>query len=192
LVQPWLALLGHTRNSRVWQSKSVVEIVEDVFADHDSIAAWRWDDDVASTVANGLHGPNGGARTYCAQYRESDLDFVQRLLAEEGLNWRVEEDTSAPGGHTVVIFASSLNQPQDPTSGSALGGKGIRFHRSSSQEEQDSIQALGAWRQLGQAGGSMGTVVLGWDYESNRAVVADVPTDHQWGVASKPATCKAG
>ena len=181
LVQPWIALLGHTRNSRVWQAKSVVEIVEDVFADHDSIAAWRWDDDVASTVANGLHGPNGGARTYSVQYRESDLDFVQRLLAEEGLNWRVEEDTSAPGGHTVVIFASSLNQPQDPTSGSALGGKGIRFHRSSSQEEQDSIQSLGAWRQLGQAGGSMGTVVLGWDYESNRAIVADVPTDHQWG-----------
>ena len=181
LVQPWMALLGHTLNSRVWQEQSIIQIVEDVFADHASIAAWRWDDDVAQHVANGLHGPTGGSRKYCVQYRESDLDFVQRLLAEEGLSWRVEEDTAAPGGHTVVIFANSLNQPQDPTSGTALGGKGIRFHRSSSQEEQDSIQALGAWRQLGQAGGSMGTTVLGWDYESNRAIVADVPTDLQWG-----------
>ena len=180
-VQPWIALLGHTRNSRVWQEQSIIDIVEDVFADHDSIAAWRWDDDVASTVARGLYGHNNGARTYCVQYRESDLAFVQRLLAEEGLSWRVEEDASAPGGHTVVIFTTSLAQPQDATSASSLGGQGIRFHRSSSQEEQDSIQALGAWRGLGQAGGSMGTTVLGWDYESNRAIVADVPTYHQWG-----------
>ena len=183
LVQPWIALLGHTLGSRVWQECSVIDIVEDVFADHDSIAAWRWDDDVAQHVSNGLYGPTGGARKYCVQYRESDLDFVQRLLAEEGLSWRVEEDAEAPGGHTVVIFANSLCQPQDPTSGTTLGGKGIRFHRSSSQEEQDSIQAFGAWRQLGQAGGSMGTTVLGWDYESNRAIVADVPTNHQWGGA---------
>ena len=181
LVQPWVSLLGHTRNSRVWQDQSVIQIVEDVFADHDSIAAWRWDDDVAAHVSQGLHGHQDGKRTYCAQYRESDLDFVQRLLAEEGLCWRIEEDTNAPGGHTMVIFAASLNQPQDPTSASSLGGRGIRFHRSSSQEEQDSIQSLGAWRQLGQAGGSMGSTVLGWDYESNRAIVADVPTDHQWG-----------
>ena len=51
LVQPWIALLGHTLGSRVWQECSVIDIVEDVFADHDSIAAWRWDDDVAPTVA---------------------------------------------------------------------------------------------------------------------------------------------
>ena len=136
---------------------------------------------MAQHVANGLYGPTGGVRKYCVQYRESDWSVVARLLAEEGLNWRVEEDEAAPGGHTIVIFASSLNQAQDPTSGTLLGGKGIRFHRSSSQEEQDSIQALGAWRQLGQAGGSMGTTVLGWDYEANRAIVADVPTNHQWG-----------
>ncbi|MEN9453202.1 MAG: hypothetical protein RLZZ369_2261, partial [Pseudomonadota bacterium] len=181
LVRPWIALLDHTLCSRVWQDKSVMDIVEDVFAGHDSIAAWRWDEDVAQHVANGLYGPTGGVRKYCVQYRESDWSIVARLLAEEGLNWRVEEDEAAPGGHTIVIFANSLNQSQDPTSGTLLGGKGIRFHRSSSQEEQDSIQALGAWRQLGQAGGSMGTTVLGWDYEANRAIVADVPTNHQWG-----------
>ncbi|MDE2000818.1 MAG: hypothetical protein KGI52_18040, partial [Burkholderiales bacterium] len=41
LVQPWIALLGHTRNSRVWQDMTVIDIVEDVFADHEGIAAWR-------------------------------------------------------------------------------------------------------------------------------------------------------
>ncbi len=177
LVQPWIALLGYTLNSRVWQNRSVIEIVEDVFADHTSIAAWKWDEDVPSYVAQGMFARNGGQRSYCVQYRESDLDFVSRLLAEEGICWRAEEDEAAPGGHTVVFFVSSAKQPQDPTSASSLGGQGIRFHRSSSQEVQDSIQAMGAIRRLGPTA----TVVQGWDYASNSAITAEVPTNHQWG-----------
>lgn len=177
LVQPWIALLGHTLSSRVWQGKSIIEIVEDVFADHASIAAWRWDDDVPSYVAQGLFARNGGQRSYCVQYRETDFDFVSRLLAEEGICWRVEEDPSAPGGHALVFFVDSSNQSQDHTSASKVGGQGIRFHRGSSQEEQDSIQALGAIRRLGPTV----TTVQGWDYTRNCAITAEVPTVQQWG-----------
>ncbi|MDE2402327.1 MAG: type VI secretion system tip protein VgrG, partial [Burkholderiales bacterium] len=177
LVQPWIALLGQTLSSRVWQDKSLIDIIEDVFADHALIAAWKWDDDVPSYVAQGLFARNGGQRAYCAQYRETDLDFVSRLLVEEGLCYRIEEDESAPGGHTVVFFVNSANQPQDQTSASSLGGQGIRFHRSSSQEVQDSIQAMGTIRTLGPTA----TVVQGWDYAANRAITAEVPTNHQWG-----------
>jgi len=177
LVQPWIALLGHTLTSRVWQDKSLIEIVEDVFAEHASIADWKWDDDVASHVAQGLFARNGGQRAYCVQYRESDLDFVSRLLVEEGLCYRVEEDDAAPGGHTVVFFASSAKQPQDQVSASSVGGQGIRFHRSSSQEAQDSIQAMAAIRRIGPTA----TVLQGWDYVSNRAITADAPTHHSWG-----------
>ncbi|WP_257999637.1 contractile injection system protein, VgrG/Pvc8 family, partial [Xanthomonas oryzae] len=42
-------------------------------------------------------------RSYCVQYRESDLDFVQRLLAEEGLGWRLQEAAPSPGGHQLVV-----------------------------------------------------------------------------------------
>ncbi len=177
LVQPWIALLGYTLSSRVWQDKSIIEIVEDVFADHASIAAWRWDDDVPSYVAQGLFARNGGQRSYCVQYRETDLDFVSRLLAEEGICWRVEEDANAPGGHALVFFVDSGNQPQDHTSAGSLGGQGVRFHRGSSQEEQDSIQALGAIRRLGPTS----TTVQGWDYDRNCAITAEVPTVQQWG-----------
>jgi type VI secretion system secreted protein VgrG len=174
IVRPWVALLDHTLCSRTWQNKSVIDIVEDVFADHAGIAAWRWDDDVPAYVAQGLFARNGGQRAYCNQYRETDLAFVQRLLAEEGLCWRVEEHDEAPGGHRLVFFARSASQPQDATS---EAGRGIRFHRSSSQEQTDAIQALGSVRQLG----STATVVQGWDYKANAAIVADVPTHHQWG-----------
>jgi len=177
LVRPWIALLGHSLQSRVWQGKSVIEIVEDVFADHAGIAAWHWDEDVPTYVAQGLSARNGGRRSYCVQYRETDLAFVQRLLAEEGIGWRVEEDEAAPGGHRVVFFVDSSRQPQDPTSQSSLGGHGIRFHGSSSQEAQDSIQALAALRALGPTA----TVVQGWDYKANAAISAEVPTAHNWG-----------
>lgn len=174
VLRPWIALLGHTLGSRVWQDKSVVEIVEDVFAAHTGIAAWRWDGDVAGHVAQGMFARNGGQRSYCVQYRESDLDFVSRLLAEEGICWRVEEVDEAPGGHGLVFFVNSGQQPQDSTS---EGGQGIRFHRSSSQEQQDSIQALGTLRAIGPTA----TVVQGWDYAANAAITADTPTNHAWG-----------
>lgn len=177
LVQPWIALLGHTLTSRVWQDKSVIEIVEDVFADHDTIAAWRWDENVQRYVAEGMFARNAGRRAYCVQYRETDLAFVQRVLAEEGICWRVEEDEAAPGGHTIVFFTDSASQPEDPTSAASLGGQGIRFHRGYSQEQQDAIQSFGAVRQMG----PMATALQGWDYKANAATTTDVTTPHQWG-----------
>uniref|UniRef100_UPI0027B94046 type VI secretion system Vgr family protein n=1 Tax=Aquabacterium sp. TaxID=1872578 RepID=UPI0027B94046 len=177
LVRPWIALLGHSLQSRIWQDKSVMEIVEDVLADHASIAAWHWDEDVPAYIAQGLCARNEGRRSYCVQYRESDLAFLQRLLAEEGIAWRVEEDEAAPGGHRVVFFVDSSRQPEDATSQTSLGGRGIRFHGSSSQEAQDSIQALAALRQLGPTA----TMVQGWDYQANAAITAEVPTAHSWG-----------
>ncbi len=174
VIRPWIALPRHTLDSNGWEQKSVIELVEAIFADHPTIAAWAWDDDVPEYVRNGLFARNGGQRSYSVQYQESDLDFVHRILAEEGIGYRVEENDSAPGKHRVVFFVNSRQQPQDPTSASSLGGQGIRFHRSSSQEVQDSIQAMGALRTLG----STATVVQGWDYKQNRAIVADVPTHH--------------
>lgn len=74
LVQAWIALLGQTLGRRDWQERSVIVIVEYVFADQESIAAWRWGDDVAQHVGNGLYGSTGGTSKSCVQYRESDID----------------------------------------------------------------------------------------------------------------------
>ncbi len=126
-------------------------------------------------------GPNAGVRTYCTQYRETDLAFLSRLLASEGLGYRVEEteatDTSAPAGHRLVFFADSARWPQNETSASAVGGSGIKFHRSAATEEQDAIQSFGGMRSLNPAR----TVMLQWDYQANCSVAADAPTNHQFG-----------
>ncbi len=116
---PWTWWLTQGRHSRVFQDKTVIEIAEAVFAGYAPLAQWQLSDEVGQFIAEAHQ------RSYCVQYRESDHEFVSRLLAEEGLGWRWEEDASAPTGHRLVIFADSAAQPEDPLA----AGRGIRFHR---------------------------------------------------------------
>lgn len=136
----WSWLLTQGRHSRVFQDRSVLEIVETVFADYAPIAAWRNSDELAAAVSQ--LGPRG----YCVQYRESDWDFVARLLAEDGIGWRIEEDADAPAGHVLVLFSDSSAQPQDACS---EGEGGVRFHRSDATESRDGIQVIGKQRRIG-------------------------------------------
>ncbi len=125
---PWVEMLRLGSQSRVWQGKSVVEIIDTVLGDaaYSGYAAWRWGEE----SANGKEdiqaflalGPNAGVRTYCTQYRETDLAFLSRLLASEGLGYRIEETNDAPAGHRIVFFADSARWPENPTSASAVGG----------------------------------------------------------------------
>jgi type VI secretion system secreted protein VgrG len=60
------------------------------------------------------------------------LALLSRLLAGEGLSWRIEEDKGSPPKHRLVIFADSTQKaafPEDYSSAHTLGGQGIRFHR---------------------------------------------------------------
>jgi len=70
---PWPALLKHSFQSRIFQEKTVLEIVEEVFE-----SLGFSDYDIACTRPY-------AARTYCVQYRETDWNFVSRLLEEEGI-----------------------------------------------------------------------------------------------------------
>ncbi|MFC3551862.1 type VI secretion system Vgr family protein [Lysobacter cavernae] len=153
---PWTWLLGQGRHSRVYQDKTVVQIVEAVFAGYAPLAAWQWGDEVAAFLAGTR------PRSYCVQYRESDLAFVSRLLAEEGLGWRLEENGDAPGGHRAVLFAQSGQGPQEA---SAEAGGGIRFHRSNATEQADTVQAFGAVRRIG----STALTLISDDYKSTQA-----------------------
>jgi uncharacterized protein involved in type VI secretion and phage assembly len=167
-IRPWLWRLGQVRNSRVWQDKSVIEIVDAVFEPYLPLARWRWSDDTGPFMADAT------PRSYCCQYRESDLDFVRRLLAEEGLSWRFEERES---GAELVIFADSTQAcavPED--AGSAQDG-GIRYHGVSAVEVRDTVQALQAERRLH---ASLVTV-LSSDYKASQSVAASAPSHVRYG-----------
>lgn len=90
-----LALLSHTRQCAVFQDLSVPEVVEHVLRQH------------------GLEGPDFEfrlersypSRELITQWRETDLEFIQRLLSEVGIYWRTEMDNTR--GLDVYIFADS-------------------------------------------------------------------------------------
>jgi type VI secretion system secreted protein VgrG len=103
VVQPWLAFLEHRQDSFVFNSMSVVQIIESVFADYAGQGTlrpqWRWHLLDPSVYAQ---------RSLCIQYQESDLAFVQRLLREEGLFcfWECTGASGSSvdaGSHTLVI-----------------------------------------------------------------------------------------
>jgi type VI secretion system secreted protein VgrG len=88
---PHIAYLQHSYNQRIFQRKSVPEIIAQVLAGHNILEdAFRFSD-----------GPmTCPAREYCVQYDESDLNFIQRLCAEEGIHYHFQHSKT---GHTLVF-----------------------------------------------------------------------------------------
>ena len=168
-ITPWLWLLTQARNSRVWQDRSVTAIIDEVLQAYAPYALWRWSDEVASFMQE------AGERSYCCQYRESDYDFVRRLLTEEGLAWRFD-------GQTMIVFADSSQVCATPEDASSAQGGGLRFHGARVGEPGDSVQALSARRSL-QVGLSS---VLSYDYKAKKAVAASVPTNTALGGKNAP------
>ncbi len=64
----------------MFQDKTVLEIIEEVFAADGAHANWWISPEVEGFLSQVR------PRSYCRQYRESDYDFVSRLPAEEGIN----------------------------------------------------------------------------------------------------------
>ena len=85
--------------------------------------------------------------------------------------------------HELLIFADSTALPEDYSSVHQNGGRGIRFHRAASQEDQDGIQAFGAQRILQHAT----TTLASYDYKAKRVIGASILTDHAYGGPNAPA-----
>jgi type VI secretion system secreted protein VgrG len=171
-VQPWLGFLLDTRHSWVWVEKTVTQIVDSVLGQYAAHLRWRW----AACVSQLLQSaPGGGNLSYCVQYRESDLAFISRLLAEAGIGYRFEETENGAPGPTIVFFADSVRDEsclENVASASPLGGAGIRFHRDGVQEKQDTIQAFGGVRGQFIAVASAAS----YDYKTGRVMAAEAPT----------------
>ncbi len=88
LVQPALWRLSLRQNSRIFQAQKPDEILSILLQEHGIT-------DYAFALKN-----EHAKREYCVQYRETDLDFVNRLAAEEGMFYFHEFDA---GKHRIVF-----------------------------------------------------------------------------------------
>lgn len=132
---PWLGALAWRRDSFVYQDKTAADVLAELFSDYPLSA---------HSFAHTGDLPTRPIRT---QYRETDLAFVQRVLAEEGLSFRFDHDQADGDGdgraarHTLVIFDAETELPQAP-------GAAVRFHRSDATETEDAIGRFGVVRRV--------------------------------------------
>ena len=86
---PWLWFLSKTNNHRIFQEKNTKDIVSQVFKD-----LGFNDFDYRATG-------NTTPREYCVQHNESDLNFVSRLLEEDGIAYYFEQNADTHIMHIV-------------------------------------------------------------------------------------------
>jgi type VI secretion system secreted protein VgrG len=113
-IVPTLARLASRTDCRIFQSQSAVDIVKKVLGD----ANVEFKDALTKTYTS---------RDYCVQYRETDLNFVSRLLEDEGISYFFDHQES---GHVMVLADKpEANQPcpeQSSVHYEAEGGYGDR------------------------------------------------------------------
>ncbi len=124
-VRPWPWFLTRTADCRIFQAMTVPDIVKQVCNDHPAVAQLKfklfrsyrtWD--------------------YCVQYRETDFQFISRLLEHEGIYWYVAH---AAGKHTLTLLDAI--SAHDPVAGSAS----IRHIEDASSAPPDE-QFITQWR----------------------------------------------
>jgi type VI secretion system secreted protein VgrG len=89
-VVPWLWFLTRTADCRIFQNKTIPQIIEQIFKDLD----FKGYD--VSRLSGDLHKP----WDYCVQYRETDFNFVSRLMEQEGIFYYFRHED---GKHTLIL-----------------------------------------------------------------------------------------
>jgi len=127
-LNPWFSMLKNRFDTRIFQGNTVEEVVTQVFALCPAFSRHEFR----------LTKPQK-RYTYITQYRETDFNFVQRLLEEEGMFYYFEHTAE---GHTMIICDDSstlVPLPEQPQ---------VRFHTASVTETADSITQWSGNRQL--------------------------------------------
>ena len=168
-IEPWTTFLAQRSDAWVFQNQSVLDITEAVLADYQAqgrlMPQWRIDVTDREAFAQ---------RSLCTQFNETDLAFLQRLWAEEGLfTWFEHQgdahDLHTLGVHTLVIadhngaFAPNV-QPR------------IRYTQPGAVLKEDSITRWHGHRRVA----SSSVHSASWDYRavSSHAASAEADADH--------------
>ncbi len=96
-IVPHIWLLTQISQSRIFQHKSVPDILREVFT--------------SFQVSYELQG-DFQPRNYCVQYRETDFDFVSRLMEEEGIYYFFEH---TEGKHKMILGNTPQSHPDCPS-----------------------------------------------------------------------------
>ena len=120
-IVPNIWVLTQNSQSRIFQHKSIPDILKEVFAGF-----------YVSYELQGEFKP----RNYCVQYRETDFDFASRLMEEEGIFYFFEHEG---GKNKMVVANTPQSHPDCP------GKNEIPFGLKVTQED-DFITSIKKWQ----------------------------------------------
>jgi type VI secretion system secreted protein VgrG len=104
---PKLWFLTRKSNCRIFQNETAPDIIEKVLKD----AGLKQNEDYKLQVGGGYR-----QWVYCVQYRETDFNFVSRLMEQEGLYYYFEHSKT---GHCMVIVDKPAAHQPCPGQGTA-------------------------------------------------------------------------
>ncbi|MCW7537002.1 type VI secretion system tip protein TssI/VgrG [Aquabacterium sp. A7-Y] len=156
IVEPWLAFAAYRQDSRTFQGRTVMEIVEAVFAGYQGhgtlVPAWRWE------LADRQAYPQ---RSLCTQYCETDWAFLQRLLREEGLFFWWEHQGDARGAtlgqHTLIIADHNAAFKPNPQ-------PRVRYTQPGAVMKEDSLRQWHSEQRVT----TQAVSLVSWDYRSTQ------------------------
>src|SRR5271166_891187 len=99
VLRPWLWLLTRTSDCKIFAQKSPIDIIKQVFSDR------GFSDFRDATIGS------PPTLEYCVQYRETDFNFVCRLMEEYGVYYFFEH---SDGKHTLVLADAKSSHQQVP------------------------------------------------------------------------------
>jgi len=91
-VKPWLWFLTRTADCRIFQEMTVPDIIKQVLQEH------GYSGDLEDKMTGSYR-----TWTYCVQYRESDFNYLSRLMEQEGIYYYFSHDK---GSHKLVLADS--------------------------------------------------------------------------------------
>jgi hypothetical protein len=101
--------MRHGQDSRVFENRTAPQILDEVFKEALEPFGREARSNLSRTYA---------IREYCVQYKESDWDFVQRLMADEGITFYIDDGKNLADRETVVLVDSNDSFPEIETMGS--------------------------------------------------------------------------
>ncbi len=99
-LHPWPWLLTRTANCRIFQNQTVPDILKAIFQQRGLT------DYFEDRLSAGYR-----TRDYCVQYRETDFNFISRLMELEGIYYYFQH---TDGKHTLVLADSSSAHEATP------------------------------------------------------------------------------
>ncbi|MDR0218992.1 MAG: type VI secretion system tip protein VgrG [Enterobacteriaceae bacterium] len=99
IVQPKLSILKNSKGCKIWQNKAPLDIIKEILNKY----SVKFESKLNGTYQQ---------LEYCTQYRESDFNFISRLMEHEGIYYYF---THSASDHTLILADS-------PQSHEALSG----------------------------------------------------------------------